>query len=544
MGNMTHLIYKTIFPLYLMLMPLIACVAVPAAIYASKAASASSTRRHPTALCLSLLMIAVVTVQLVIYIVIPGYFDYAEPAVTVMTKNLESGFPLYHLSNKDGVYIGLLYGPMTFLLQLPFLVIDNSIESSKTPGVLAFIVSLLILYRALRRIKSHASKCLLIGYYVAIVTAYDLNVWYWDRPDPYILLICSVCLLLADRRYSISLKAIGFCGGLMVDLKLHAPAYLIPIFCIVLFEDNQYKSINQTIQAAIWFLIGIAIPLALTNTMPNIYAENIAVAAHQPFSLLVFLSCMPYVVLYGVPPCWMLWRTPSRIYAIVLLLSSLCVSIVASHVGSGAPHLMPFAITSAYLVGSAIQSDDASNSNRAALASMTVVAVLLMAPSLIYVFWKKLSVMPPLSQQEEMAGELTALAKEFPRSEVGLGAGEARSFSYKLRPIARTINDPSIFDEVHWWDLRFAGESIDKVDSILDTCKVRSWIIPNIGEPFSATDFGIKLFSPTFQHRFMDRYRIVMRGHYYNVWTCRMVGSSETAFLRSRASPGRAKPVA
>lgn len=289
--------------------------------------------------------LAVLLINVVYYLMIPGYFDLIEENIAAVAAFWRHGNPLYHTVNSGNQY-SLLYGPLPTLTSALFQKLNGDILFlSKLPGVLSFFIGGLLWITLVWRQRNwnSAKKMIVLAIFSAVLIFFD-NIVYWNRADSYILMFTIVALFVVETQSSIWQMAVmtGILAGLASAGKIHAAGAIFPLV-VYYFEKNGIQK--------------VALPLALFGAvalistgfwffLPNVSLANYLSILKQAsghgleFSLFTknLTFVLPGFVFLGFTGFHRKYPWTMSILTFMCLLTA----IVASKAGAGAYHLLPF----------------------------------------------------------------------------------------------------------------------------------------------------------------------------------------------------------
>ena len=330
----------------------------------------------------------------------------------------------------------------------------------------------------------------------------------------------SVCALSLEGK-NIAALSIGLLAGLSVNLKIHGIFYILPqaiaLLCILPREQRIYH-----------FFLGLGaftIACILPQLDPQVDFKN-RLEIMKIFTLWLEWSLLGENILLGLA-LLLLAGYPrashsAHFYALTLCLVFVCV--LASKIGSGTWHLMPFAPTVLYLSlrqKKTVQEDNTlSRSDRAFF--YTVLIVFLQIRVLDVNRFGLPTMLANPNMMQEATAELRGLRQQFPDAEMGITNENSFHYLYKLRALAPQHNIPAL-DIGAWFDLKMGGVPESLLKKQLYGCKIPVWIMPSEGDPFSMHNpynYDEMLFSKNFVETFKAHYKLHSKRKYFSVWQC------------------------
>lgn len=474
-------------------------------------------------------LLACLGLQIISYLALPNFYDYAEPLMTVMATNFMNGGAIYH---DEGNIVGSLYGPLAFLTQVPFITVSKTILASKLPGVLWLLCTFATLIFIVRRVSPGCKPLTMAAWTFVMMSPYGI-IAFWNRPDPALLFLASlsVVLPLTKLRPTTALFALAVIVGLSVNLKPHAFLYFLPVGVLLLFRIRDVGAMLAT--AASVFILSIVValtPYLNSRIELSLYLENVLVATKHDLIPSLMLAAFSYSMLLYVPPL-LLRRNDTRREELAeqlagcgaLFVVTTIVSVISSKEGGGAYHLIPFLPFSIYLTARAISSHGTETIKKAQGLhhAMLVGVFLAFCPIWAYNVWKPMRSNQPYNLQEEAIAEAKQIFARFKGAQMGLGADTVTKSLY-YRVFSGFAGNIALFDPVNWQDLRLAGYDPSLLQPMLESCRVEAWVFPNDGEEFSAKmSDDLDLFDDEFRATFRALYTLKLQTKHYTVWTCK-----------------------
>lgn len=519
---------KEIFQFYWSISEVVAATLGLGALLICRAAKFDS-RCFTAVSLLSWALLACLGLQIVSYLALPNFYDYAEPLMTVMATNFMNGGAVYH---DEGNIVGSLYGPLAFLTQVPFIAVSKTILASKLPGVLWLLCTFAILVFIMRRASYGGSSLTMAAWAFVMMSPYGI-IAFWNRPDPALLFLASlsVVLPLTKLRPPTSLFALAVLVGLSVNLKPHAFLYFIPVGVLLLLRMRDIRAMLAVAVSVFLLSIVVALmPYLDSRITLSLYLENVLVATKHDLVPTLMLAAFSYSMLLYLPPL-LLRRSDARreelaeqlAGCIALFAVTTIVSVISSKEGGGAYHLIPFLPFSIYLTARAISNHGAETIRkvRGLHHAMLVGVFIAFCPIWAYNVWKPMRSNQPYALQQEAIAEAKEIFARFKGAQMGLGADTVTKSLY-YRVFSGFAGNIALFDPVNWQDLRLAGYEPSLLHPMLESCRVEAWVFPNDGEEFSARMYDdLDLFDDEFRATFRAGYTRKLQTKHFSVWTCK-----------------------
>jgi hypothetical protein len=396
-----------------------------------------------------------------------------------------------------------------------------SLASSKIAGVLAALLSVILIVVACRRSGSSVSKGLigLVGGYLVFRTAS-----FWVRPEPLLLVAAAAALAAIDAPRQLPVFVAGLALGLATATKVTAPVYVVPAFAM-LWYDRGWKPILVAV------IVGagvFALPFALTVIRVEDYLYWTASAVRHGLRWRSVPSAFEWALVISALPGLGLWvavrtgglkdrRDLGRAAFVACVVGF---AMLAAKRGTGAHHFLPFIPTLAYLESSKI--GEGVGSWFGLQRRLTVALVLATAIGAVLEQMEWTPVVARAADPKVVA-ELQEMERRY-NGPLAVGYSPAYRLSF-LRPLPVFAGQPYQLDAVAIMDMKASGDSMPPaVLSSVQTCRMNVWLIPSGGEPFdlaSAYDSRVPVFGRDFIDAFERNYRLIEHGRYFDVWVCR-----------------------
>lgn len=489
-------------------------------------------------------------VQIVAYLIIPGYIDHIQSSVAAISIMAARGLPVYPALEPGQNVYGLLYGPLLYEISVPLHAVSTGGLATKLPGVLAALGAIAIEFFCLRRALSDRRLALMLwGALVLIIAAYGYAT-FWNRADS-LLIFCAACAhgayLFGGRHGALPLVAL--IGGLAAGFKLHGFLYVAPFgFSLLLAKDYLPRRIGNLAVAAVLFLLGLVLPLLPANVSIATYLEYLELASRHGLSLeLLILNQIWVLAMLVLAPLMLMIggnRRISRDGFVLMLAAIICaivVGIVAAKPGAGIYHMLPFipvavAVYACVLSGTplvetrknALRTGAAGEKGRGALALLIILLLVAFGPSVgvrLLGQFQRLGTGNEIRAQES---EARAFFEKYPGGQMGASGSGGYALT-RWRVLGVQQGGELALDYPAWMDLQFSGVSDGLVEALVENCRVPAWLLPAGEAPFSQLNFyrqahGKDAETPLFSRRFVElfnaNYREVARGKYFNTYVC------------------------
>jgi hypothetical protein len=475
------------------------------------------------------------------YLWSPTYIDHIEASAASMTHYWMQGKPIYPALSSF-TFHALLYGPL-----LPEV---NSLGYSLAGGVLGSkLVGWAAAWLALGIIACSAAPRerdwnWLIGLVAAgcIVASFG-SILTANRADSLLLLLAAVAMWSAARLPMwFGVLLMGSLAGLAAGLKLHGPAYLLPAFAWLAVRHVPSLPLRTALAAALVTILVAAVALGVTFLPPNVDATHfisyLRLGAKHGLDPTSFAWGCAFLLCFWTPPLFVaraLRTDPARavprqliLFAAVLLLAELAVTVIAAKPGAGTHHMLPFVGYHSFLLTQLLACAGSHNGPRhwrerpTAHAALVGVALVLFGTSWSTALGIRASVSFELQGplQREQSAELLRFADAYPGGMVGIAGNESYALTF-LRPWI-TLRGTLQTDYGAWMDWNLSGVSDQPLAIALRTCAIPYLFVPIGGEPFSIINtYGSgPLFSDDVRDAFAGRYALIDPGRFFNVYGC------------------------
>lgn len=457
--------------------------------------------RLTVSLLLVLLLIGLV------YVFTPNYFDHAEPTITSLGLALIRGDALYPFPELYP-YNGLLYGP--FLSRIQQFALSTGfpvVLMSKLSGVVLLFLSLLLCFRLL---KSPISR----GYLIYLVP-FGLIV-FWNRPEPLLLLLTCLTLVIADK-FSKNVFVpiiVGIIAGAASAAKLHGAAYVIAAYLVVLF--GTIPSVVSIILLCLSAVLSFLSFFLSGNTSVVSFFEYINIVSIHGISRSIFLGNFAYLIFLLFPVVFSLLNNQvslsSRICVLGVVLIEMVVAVIGAKPGSGIYHFIPFVPVNAYLVQ---KINSKNNGFYVTLTKLTYFSLAI--TSLVFLIFTYLGIVNRWTEFNGAVSEIQTLKNEYPNLIMGVTDNKNYPFYY----LRVHLTEPQV-EYPPFMDLHFSGISDFEFLEKIKNCEISSFLLPRNGVPFTMKNLfsGEPLHSQSFQETFKSTYTQVYQGGFYSVYQC------------------------
>ena len=457
----------------------------------------------------------------VAYLIFPNYFDHAEPTVATLGQIVQAG-GLAYPSGDQWQFMGLIYGPGIYLSNSIAMLVGDPVLGSKLPGVLAYVVSLFVLWHRLPSPMSRSALVLIFFFY---------EFGFWNRPESYLLLLNTLAVALIIKSPSWGLLAIGLLAGIATTFKFTGFLFFIPAVVVLLVQGHSLRQLWGAI------FTGLAVtlaPYALSSFSLANHLAYVQSLASQSLSAGLFHRNLAYSLFSILPIAW-LWTGMSKgtssknhygLMILVVILTEFLVCVLASKPGAGPHHLLPGLPIKLWLIHELTRSQEVKEHR-----SLRFLGLILWSMSLYYIaygypkFLKNYFVsVDYLEGQYKARKEFHSLLKKFPNSYVGVTDSQHANYSLSFfRPYAFGQDYADRLDPVAFMEVSFTTNVDDRrFVSKIESCSYPFIILASSGQPFTLLNFYTNkpLFSDDLRRIFAREYRLIEKGTYFNIFEC------------------------
>jgi hypothetical protein len=469
------------------------------------------------------------------YLYTPAFLDHTEPYVPILSRIVGQGGQLYHSLDNAERY-SVLYGPMLFMANLLFNgVSQDIIFSTKFCGVFFCMMSLLVIFLTFKRRCDNLLISLQMGFMVLCYLWFG-HYSYWNKAEPLLLFCGSVacCSVFIQNAFS-SVLLMSMAMSIAINTKIHAFFYLAP-FLIYLLMYRGLKHFLLCIGASLIFVL---LPFISIDSFSVInYVQWIIAATRHPLSLFIFILNIKYLLLLFLPIVFFVYikietalvfsetKYIQRLMIAAVICSMLIICIIASKVGAGPHHLLPFAPSIAFLMGFFYSSSphDVPSRSYYGLFLALLVFLFLLAGS-ITAIRNQCLVLPFLRNNNGRAicNDLKQLKNEYNGKTMQMGYGDNEGYPLTwFRPLLWKSMQGYLLDAAAIMDMKRAGIKIPSATMQMITNQTYDiWLIPRNTAPFSMRTLYEPydaLWEEGFKNIFLQNYQQVAPSQYYSVW--------------------------
>lgn len=476
-----------------------------------------------------------------------------EATVLATTAAFRHGQPLYPLPGAPVEY-GLLYGPSTYLVYLPPMLLGaERLGSYQLWVVTALALTFLVFYYTLQpQFGAPTAVCA-----VALLSIFvDFTTWNeWAiKGDPWILFFGALGFFAALRLSRWNAAAIvALAAAMLVDLKITL-VFVAFLPMVLLWQRGREYRLPALVSIIAIPLLALA-PFALPGISMHGYEAQLMEASKHGFSHRLFGQNLSFAFLLLLPGLGLLWFLKGgdqaaihrwwrhRAFYLGLLGAATVVAVLTgAKNGAGAWHCMPLVIPLLFVDVELWQAGFAKRGFAQALAIPR--SGLLLAIALVFVVtaFSKLALAihqrhtesqgyVPVSVARLERG-MAAIIRQFPNARLQMGYSDMPHYNYTfVRPLLQIHGNPLFIDADTRNEQDLAGVPVSPaVMAALSSCTIDIWILPHGGAPFSMESPYFLDHSVAQQALYPNSFRLAFLRHYqqissvnpdFDLWRCR-----------------------
>ncbi|MBU8870341.1 MAG: hypothetical protein KOO60_05655 [Gemmatimonadales bacterium] len=453
--------------------------------------------------------------------------------VSAVSWLVQQGQPLYHDLDAADRY-SVLYGPSVYLTNGLFLeILGPSLFSAKLASFLGAVFSLVFFYAALARRKVDTTALWVTGFVTLYYWMQGFAV-YLVRPDSLTLFSISFGLFaVVKTRRTIGCLALAVVIGFVVNLKIHAGLYCLPILGI-LIDRWGWRAGLLTLGGA--FLVVLA-PFALYPQVSlATYLLWLSSALKHGLSTSTLLLTGRYVVFLLLPLAVFqvagLWPrnllVQHRNFVLFLVIAVPLSILFSSKPGAGLVHVLPLVPAVMYLVGLILRKMGPElkrvplNRKGAGLVFAWLLALILVGS--IKEYQSIRSVQVNTRESEEVVVDLQEIMVRYDYLKIAMACGgEAANFRKTwLRPLLVFQDNPLFLDPISVMDSCKSGRELsDKTVDAMVEGRVDLWLVPRLHAPFEKKSWyppHRPIFPEEFIRQFHENFTLAGHSRYFDFW--------------------------
>ena len=478
------------------------------------------------------LVILVYLAEIIIYGFYPNFGDHSEPTVASIAWLGLHGKAYYPDLDKGNLY-GLVYGPLLYFINSIFLSISPTLTAVKLAGIVPLLLALGIMFSTVRqRTNDFLVSLFIVASLVSVFEHYGLEV-YWNRAEPYLILIAVLALFAATRLRPITAAVvIGSLAGVAAGFKINGFLYVLPMATMLLAGAKRPREF--TILSAIGIgcaAIFMSAPFWAHPSSVYDYFQYLKLAGHEGLSFELFIKNCIFAIAIFAPVAFVLyWRRPAlglrERWLIAGLTLSLAITVViAAKPGSGTHIFIPFIPLCLYATAVLLDADSTKASGIAALVFLlTFIAYF---PSFAFqIAWSK-GLLANAQFERVKAGEIRELLDAYPDAQIGVSDQEHYIDTHYSKFLSVLKGHSIRVDFTAWMDLQLGGVQESNITRLVQRdsngCNVPTWILP-LGAPFTMVSrYTMRPeVSDEFRRTFYENYKLVHMSRAFQVWVCKL----------------------
>jgi hypothetical protein len=485
----------------------------------------------------------------------PGVFWHDEAHILVVAAAYLKGEPMYPAFTAPDFY-ALVYGPLTYLVYVPFLAgFQHPIAAMRVGTLAVNLANLALIFLILRERLSRSAALALLS--LAIVPLLSMSpVLLGTRGDSWLLFCFSLAVFSTLRRnWIVAAMVSGILGALAIDFK----PTVVPVVCLMLAMVYRRHGLRALLTAG---FTSVACVLALFR-LPGISLSNylgwLVLSSHRRIINQTLMDTLMAAILLLLPIVFLVvfGSRPERRREFGLILPILCgfalvtCVITGSKDGAGVWHLwpmLPFMLLwtahEASLRGvdsqsssSVISNENDSVARPASTRTLCVVAAIALAATLVTLRYgfRDIRIVHAQDQAQQRVAQRAALnaidtltSRSFSGHNLAMGYGtDSGDYRSSLRFELSLERQEYFFDENAFIEGFKEGLPIPAsvVQRILG-CK-DIWLIPHGDVPFSTLKAGVLpivdtpyLFPDMIRLHFTQSHTLLESGDIYDLWGC------------------------
>lgn len=475
------------------------------------------------------------------YLMWTGFGEQGEVQFASVSALLYQGYPLYTTIDGAGRY-SLQHGPIVYLVAGAVMqLFGASYITVKLAGAMAPALVLLISWIWFSKITTKKYAFLFLGLQTWIL--FHWHHIFYIRPDSLMLLMVVVSMAIVTTTEKKWLLVLGTAipMGIMLNLKIHGFLYFFPIMGFV-YQRTGLRYFAHISGLAI--TVGV-LPFLMPQISFGNYLSWVTQSVHHGFAFKNFVSkiamlfvlfIIPYAlaVLNGVSLSSFFKR--HKFVVTPLLISLFITSVIASKVGSGTNHLMPYLPIIIYYTIILFNDMQAGFLQNVKYSKIFVGTNYLLLGIIILVilssgFTREYNFFKMMHEDNNNSGvilnEIQSIEKQFAGKTISLGYGEDRSYiPYRdYIPYLVFHNNPLLIEAVAFMDMKSAKIPMPEATiKQLEEGTIQVWLIPAGDKPFTMNhaDKG-PLFDNSFRKAFLDNYHLISKTPHFDIWVYQQV---------------------
>lgn len=478
---------------------------------------------------------AFVAAEAILYLLAGDIILYdAQAGSTIATLRWLAGGSLYHLPSAEERY-ALLYGPLTFLLYAPGLLI-GSILATKITGLAALLAGVVAFIKTIKAEAQSKIAFWMPIFAAAAFIAIFANSMTSARADAALFALAATAVLFAGTRHG--LLVIAACAALAFNFKITAVIYFIPPLLIAL-TGRQRTAGEWASAIALGMALAIA-PFMLPGVDLAGYLFWLKAGTSHALRLNASLTIGgQYIGVLVLPVHFLIQKHAverrTSMLGWALLGAAAFYAVIAFKVGAGPYHFVPLIPSYGYFLARLI--NEASAAKEPVISHKSAggagIGVLLLASIVLIIFSTKAMFIESAINSKvrrvtpEILAELKSVIGEQRQAgrAVAYAPGNAAKNLVNIVPNALLMGATHLVNDVAEWDMYESKiPPSEATMSAVKSCKIPVWITPHGDEPFVSEHLyrpAERMFKEI-ASEFAARYQKTAEGKYFDVWQCNL----------------------
>ncbi len=475
----------------------------------------------------------------------PGYVDPVEPMVASASYFAVHGRPVYVMPISYGPFCFLIYGAAMKLFGASI----TTLKFVVVAGNLAFLLILVLLYSKLLSWRA----ALLTVALILSACLMKLDYLVQTRGDLFICVAVALALLSAlSTRKTLAVSLMAIALAVACGIKITALLYFL--YPLALFwRRHGFKLL--TMGCGIALILSVS-PFLMRTVVLSDYLHWLISVSKHPRNVREFIGNIVVTCLLALPCLLAYWQFEARDHdkarrylrlerfsLLCLLCGMVIMDVLASKIGAGRHHLLPFIPAVGLVTAQILQSIEKAHGEDAPPRFWPVYLWGCLGLVLFVSELSELSDVRALTTMEApqaiaMQDDIRAILASFPGKSVEVGAGSGEfDLEKKYSPMYAApqlvfAGNPYTFDPSAEADRNIIGETMPESDlQHVRSCETNVWLIPRGDTPFHSISIysgmypdhydGRLLFPRPFERIFSDLYQRVSSSQFFDIYTCR-----------------------
>jgi hypothetical protein len=476
-------------------------------------------------------------VVLISYGFYDGYLDHGEPIVVAAAYRMLEGAQVYP-SLGGPTFTSNLYGPFLYLANgLMLWIFGGSVASGKLIGIVATGLTVLVTINAFRNVSRFWMLFVSIAMFGYILICLPFSIW--NRPDPLLLLVSALGVLVArsevfERRRVMGWLLVGGLGGIACSFKIYGPLFLMPVAIFMALRDRSFFSLLiMSVAGTFTALIPFVLPVfSLSN-----YFDWFSIMATKSNDGEMVTKALRYGVFFLLPTAVLIVQRIIVIgketdnpffdklfaYAISMLFGAASCIYLASKPGAGMYYVLPFApVALDIMVRTCMENVGSSFKKRMTISTFAVLVAAMLVTSVP--IQKRYFNALEWDRTTAIKNDLHAIMLKYKDKTIQMGVGNLIAGYHNTLQKSELIfaENPYTVDFGVMMETSKLGIPLsNSLIATISDCDIDIWLIP-VGEvPLEITGYyGNKVVDKEFKEAFNLNYTLIDHSKYYDIWMC------------------------